>query len=131
MSDRFPDRQRHRDGRFQSGTCDGVRDRDRRIEMRIEVLIDVKTTLGEGPLWDVDQERLYWIDSFDGRVFRATADGREIRCWDLPQKIGSMAIRNEAPARSFRWRAASIFSISRQERLSSSSPRNPASRATG
>ena len=39
--------------------------------MRIEVLVDVKTMLGEGPLWDVEQERLYWIDSFDGRVFRA------------------------------------------------------------
>lgn len=63
--------------------------------MQIEVLVDVKTTLGEGPLWDVEQERLYWIDSFDGRVFRATADGREIRCWDVPQKIGSMAIRKD------------------------------------
>lgn len=63
--------------------------------MRIEVLVDVKTTLGEGPLWDVDQQRLYWIDSFDGRVFRATADGRELRAWDLPQKIGSMAIRKD------------------------------------
>jgi L-arabinonolactonase len=63
--------------------------------MRIEVLVDLKTTLGEGPLWDVDQQRLYWIDSFDGRVFRATADGRELRAWDLPQKIGSMAIRKD------------------------------------
>ncbi|MFE0753711.1 SMP-30/gluconolactonase/LRE family protein [Inquilinus sp. NPDC058860] len=63
--------------------------------MQIEVLVDVKTTLGEGPLWDAQQERLYWIDSFDGRVFRATADGREIRCWDVPQKIGSMAIRKD------------------------------------
>lgn len=61
--------------------------------MRIEVLVDVKTTLGEGPLWDVDEQRLYWIDSFDGRVFRATADGREVRAWDVPQKIGSMALR--------------------------------------
>ncbi len=61
--------------------------------MRIEVLVDVKTTLGEGPLWDVDEQRLYWIDSFDGRVFRCTADGREIRCWDVPQKIGSMCLR--------------------------------------
>jgi hypothetical protein len=26
--------------------------------MRIEVLIDVKTVLGEGPLWDVDEQRL-------------------------------------------------------------------------
>lgn len=61
--------------------------------MRIEVLVDVKTTLGEGPLWDVQEQRLYWIDSMDGRVFRCTADGREVRSWDLPQKIGSMALR--------------------------------------
>ncbi len=63
--------------------------------MRIEVLVDVKTTLGEGPLWDAEQERLYWIDSFDGRVFRSTVDGREVRAWDVPQKIGSMALRND------------------------------------
>lgn len=63
--------------------------------MRIEVLLDVKTTLGEGPLWDVDQERLYFIDSFDGRVFRTTVDGGELRAWDVPQKIGSMALRKD------------------------------------
>ncbi|PTE10945.1 SMP-30/gluconolactonase/LRE family protein [Mesorhizobium helmanticense] len=63
--------------------------------MKIEVVVDVKTTLGEGPLWDVEQQRLYWIDSFDGRVFRATADGREIRSWDVPMKIGSMALRKD------------------------------------
>jgi len=63
--------------------------------MRIEIVADVKTTLGEGPLWDVEQERLYWIDSFDGRIFRATADGREIRAWDVPEKIGSMALRKD------------------------------------
>jgi L-arabinonolactonase len=63
--------------------------------MKIEVVLDVKTTLGEGPLWDVDQQRLYFIDSFDGRVFRCTADGREVRCWDVPEKIGSIAIRKD------------------------------------
>lgn len=61
--------------------------------MRIEVLLDVKTTLGEGPVWDVEQQRLYFIDSMDGRVFRCTADGTEIRAWDVPGKIGSMALR--------------------------------------
>lgn len=63
--------------------------------MRIEVLCDVKTTLGEGPLWDVDLQRLFWIDSFDGRIFRATHDGRELRAWDVPAKIGSMALRKD------------------------------------
>jgi L-arabinonolactonase len=66
--------------------------------MRIEVLIDVKTILGEGPLWDVEQQRLYWIDSFGCNVFRATVDGREIRAWDVPAKIGSMALRKNGEA---------------------------------
>jgi len=63
--------------------------------MRIEVLVDVKTILGEGPLWDAEQQRLYWIDSFGCNVFRATVDGREIRAWDVPAKIGSMALRKD------------------------------------
>ncbi len=63
--------------------------------MRIEVLLDVKTTLGEGPLWDAEQERLYFLDSFVGRVFRTTVDGGEIRAWDVPGKIGSMALRKD------------------------------------
>ncbi len=66
--------------------------------MRIEVLVDVKTTLGEGPLWDVEEQRLYWIDSFDGRIFRCTADGRELRAWDVPQKIGSLCLRRSGGA---------------------------------
>ncbi|QKC98349.1 SMP-30/gluconolactonase/LRE family protein [Mesorhizobium sp. NZP2298] len=60
--------------------------------MKIEVVCDVKTHLGEGPLWDVEQERLYWIDSTGMNVFRSTADGREVRAWDLPQMIGSLAL---------------------------------------
>lgn len=66
--------------------------------MLIELLVDVKTTLGEGPLWDVEEQRLYWIDSFDGRVFRCTPDGREVRAWDVPQKIGSMCLRRSGGA---------------------------------
>ncbi|MDE1166116.1 MAG: SMP-30/gluconolactonase/LRE family protein [Pseudomonas sp.] len=66
--------------------------------MRIDILVDVKTTLGEGPVWDIEQQRLYWIDSFDGRVLRCTDDGRELRAWDVGQKIGSMALRQNGDA---------------------------------
>lgn len=66
--------------------------------MRIEVVIDVKTILGEGPLWDVDEQRLYFIDSFGCNVFRCTHDGREVRAWDVPSKIGSMALRRNGGA---------------------------------
>lgn len=63
--------------------------------MQIETLIDVKTTLGEGPVWDVDQQRFYFIDSMDGRVFRCTEHGSEVRAWDVPGKIGSIALRKD------------------------------------
>ncbi|KQT02769.1 SMP-30/gluconolactonase/LRE family protein [Rhizobium sp. Leaf386] len=66
--------------------------------MRIEVLIDVKTQLGEGPLWDVEDQRLYWIDSIGKKVFRCTVDGRELRAWEVPDIIGSMAIRKKGGA---------------------------------
>ncbi|HAZ54165.1 MAG TPA: calcium-binding protein [Franconibacter helveticus] len=61
--------------------------------MRIEVLIDLKTRLGESPVWDVEQQRLYWVDSQDGRVFSCNAQGGAIKSWDVRQKIGSMALR--------------------------------------
>ncbi|MFM9978507.1 MAG: SMP-30/gluconolactonase/LRE family protein [Sphingomonadaceae bacterium] len=61
--------------------------------MRIEVLIDVKTRLGEGPLWDVDEQRLYWLDGVAGTIYRCTAQGGEVRAWDLPCRIGSLALR--------------------------------------
>ena len=55
--------------------------------MQIDVLVDVKTILGEGPLWDVDQQRLYWIDATGMRIYRATAEGTEIRAWDVPSRV--------------------------------------------
>jgi sugar lactone lactonase YvrE len=30
--------------------------------LRIELLIDARAELGEGPLWDVEEQCLYWID---------------------------------------------------------------------
>lgn len=61
--------------------------------MNIDILVDVKTELGEGPLWDAELQRLFWIDSKCGKVFRSTAAGTELRAWDTPGLIGSMAIR--------------------------------------
>ncbi|MET4058764.1 L-arabinonolactonase [Arthrobacter sp. UYP6] len=62
---------------------------------RIEVLLDIKTTLGEGPVWDVASQRLHWIDSADGRIFRSTYDGRELRSWDVGEPVGSIAVSRD------------------------------------
>jgi L-arabinonolactonase len=59
----------------------------------IRVHVACKNILGEGPLWDVEEQRLYWIDSYGNQVFRCTAAGTELASWDVPAKIGSMALR--------------------------------------
>ena len=43
--------------------------------MNVRPIVDCKTSLGEGPLWDVQEQKIYWIDSLGNRVFRADADG--------------------------------------------------------
>ncbi|WP_288050662.1 SMP-30/gluconolactonase/LRE family protein [Acidiphilium sp.] len=61
--------------------------------MRIERLGESCDELGEGPLWDVEEQRLYWIDSHGGAIHRADARGEDHRTWALPEHIGSMCLR--------------------------------------
>ncbi len=64
----------------------------------IRVCVPCRNTLGEGPLWDVDQERLYWIDGLGQEIWRAAPDGSDLRTWTLPAVIGSMALRAQGGA---------------------------------
>jgi sugar lactone lactonase YvrE len=66
--------------------------------MEVRAIVDCKTSLGEGPLWDVQDQKLYWIDSLGNKVFRADTEGLGVSVWDVPSKIGSMAIRNNGRA---------------------------------
>ena len=66
--------------------------------MDIKAIVDCQTILGEGPLWDVREQKLYWIDSYGMKIFRANEDGSETECWDVPQKIGSLALRQSGGA---------------------------------
>lgn len=59
----------------------------------IQLLVDGHNKLGEGPLWDVAEQRLYWIDSLGRRIFRIDADGNGLEEWSVPGDIGSMALR--------------------------------------
>ncbi|MBO0904816.1 SMP-30/gluconolactonase/LRE family protein [Jiella sp. MQZ13P-4] len=66
--------------------------------MRIELLTDQRDSLGEGPLWDVAEQRLYWIDSYAPAVYSCDASGGERRSWRVPEPIGSLALREKGGA---------------------------------
>lgn len=64
----------------------------------VSVCVDCSNTLGEGPLWDVAEQRLYWIDSMAPAIWRCAADGSEVEKWDMPSTIGSLALRRNGGA---------------------------------
>ena len=59
----------------------------------IRLLVDSRNHLGEGPLWDVQERRLYWVDSTAMEIWSCAADGAEVKTYYVPQPIGSMALR--------------------------------------
>ncbi len=62
--------------------------------MKISVLSDHCSQLGEGPLWDPLNETLYWVDSLGPTLFRYEYSTGKTRLWHLPgNTIGSLAQR--------------------------------------
>ncbi len=66
--------------------------------LRIEVLSERKEKLGEGPLWDPEGERFYWIDSYGPAIHRSDLKGGDAKTWPLPEPVGSFALRRQGGA---------------------------------
>lgn len=65
--------------------------------LRIEVINADRDQLGEGPLWDVAEQALYWIDSYGPAVHRLDPRGGRTS-WRLPEHVGSIALREKGGA---------------------------------
>ena len=62
--------------------------------MKISALNEIRCHLGEGPLWDVEEQALYWVDSYGPTVYRCHLESRRLDHWRLPGKqVGSLALR--------------------------------------
>ena len=66
--------------------------------MRITRLELPRCSVGEGPVWDVAEQALYYIDILEKRVFRWDPASGAHRSWDMPDVIGSMAVREQGGA---------------------------------
>ncbi len=61
--------------------------------VRIERVGETIDLLGEGPLWDVAEQALYWVDSRGAKIRRLDWATGARRDWAVPDMIGSMALR--------------------------------------
>lgn len=73
------------------------------MSVKIECILECNNHLGEGPVWDVEEGRLYWLDCTGPRfgkkaVWRMDPRTGEVESWDLPKDIGAMALREKGGA---------------------------------
>jgi L-arabinonolactonase len=61
--------------------------------MKLTKVETQRCIIGEGPVWDVAEQALYFIDILGKKVLRFDPASGETQAWDVPDVIGSMAIR--------------------------------------
>jgi L-arabinonolactonase len=68
--------------------------------MSVEVTrIDAcRCRMGEGPVWDVEEQALYFIDIRDSKVHRYRPDDGTVRSWETPLPPGALALRERGGA---------------------------------
>jgi sugar lactone lactonase YvrE len=66
--------------------------------VKIERVPTTPCLVGEGPLWDVAEQALYFIDIVGKVVHRFDPSSGQTRSWDVGQIIGSMALREKGGA---------------------------------
>ncbi len=66
--------------------------------LRIEVFVEHKSQLGEGPLWDPKSCRLYWVDTYAPALHSVDARGGDMKTWPMPEHIGACALRENGGA---------------------------------
>jgi len=66
--------------------------------MQIRRLDVPQCAVGEGPLWDVQTRRLFWIDIIGPAVHCLDPASGGTRSWKVPRTIGSMAISQDGNA---------------------------------
>jgi sugar lactone lactonase YvrE len=59
-----------------------------------QLVWDAHAKLGEGPVWSVNEQALYWVDILNRRLHRL-ADGGEQRTWEFDEEISSIAERSD------------------------------------
>lgn len=66
--------------------------------MKISPIGQVHCLLGEGPVWSVEEQALYFCDVWDKKLWRYTESDESFRAWELPVRISSLALDHSGGA---------------------------------
>jgi sugar lactone lactonase YvrE len=60
--------------------------------VEVSIVRNVGNRLGEAPMWNAEEQALYWVDALEPAIYRLDAAG-QISSWPMPRPIGSFAFR--------------------------------------
>jgi sugar lactone lactonase YvrE len=63
------------------------------VKAAVECVARVACTLGEGPVWDAEDNRLFWVDIKAPALFAMSFATRSVRRWDMPESLGAIGLR--------------------------------------
>lgn len=58
------------------------------MEKSVELLLDSRAYLGEGPAWDAARRSLWWVNIMDGEVHLYDPQAKRDRAWMIGQTVG-------------------------------------------
>jgi sugar lactone lactonase YvrE len=60
-------------------------------EIQVELVVDVRNSVGESPVWRVPEQALYWVDIQKSRIFRWKVANQQVDIWETPEMLGCLA----------------------------------------
>jgi len=60
---------------------------------RIDCVLETRSLLGEGPIWDTHEAKLYWVDIRAPALLCLTPSDGKVSRWAMPSAIGCVALR--------------------------------------
>lgn len=107
----------------------------------VELVVDARATLGEGPLWDVDRGILWWVDILGGIVHALDPTTGHDEAIEVGQAVGAVALRHDGSLLAVgqdailaldpqTWRLDPVFAFARENppRRSNDAKPDPAGR---
>lgn len=64
--------------------------------MNVQSLNNPICHLGEGPLWNVEKQQLFWTDILEGKIWKYTPSSQKVELeWEGDHKVGGFAFAND------------------------------------
>lgn len=63
--------------------------------IKIESVTSIKNIVGEGPVWSVARQKLYWVDVRKPAVHAYTPKTGQVETWAMPENVGCLALRRD------------------------------------